>query len=261
MVEFLHALEVHDETAALPVLAKIPTLIACGDHDVLTPPEHSEEMAAVLPQVGAGDRRRRRSPGAAGAARGHQRRAGASGRAGDPEQAGGADAAPAGSGAAPWLTEHAWPAGTATLATRRGHDRAWANSSAGSCGPATWWCCPGPLGAGKTVLAKGIAAAMDVDGPVTSPTLRAGAGASRAAAGRPAMVHVDVYRLLDHAARRSARPNSTRWTSTPISTTPSSWWSGVKGLAERLSEHHLDIRLERADDSEVRIATWRWSRP
>ena len=28
----------------------------------------------------------------------------------------------------------------------------------------------GPLGAGKTVLAKGIAAAMDVDGPVTSPT-------------------------------------------------------------------------------------------
>jgi len=28
----------------------------------------------------------------------------------------------------------------------------------------------GPLGAGKTVLARGIAAAMDVDGPITSPT-------------------------------------------------------------------------------------------
>jgi MoxR-like ATPase len=28
----------------------------------------------------------------------------------------------------------------------------------------------GPLGAGKTTLAKGIAAAMDVDGPVTSPS-------------------------------------------------------------------------------------------
>ena len=28
----------------------------------------------------------------------------------------------------------------------------------------------GPLGAGKTVLAKGIAEAMDVEGPVTSPT-------------------------------------------------------------------------------------------
>ncbi|MCX2932440.1 alpha/beta hydrolase [Mycobacterium sp. CVI_P3] len=49
LVEFLHALEVHDESAALPVLARIPTLIACGDHDVLTPVVHSEEMAAVLP--------------------------------------------------------------------------------------------------------------------------------------------------------------------------------------------------------------------
>ena len=49
LVEFLHALEVHDESAALPVLAGIPTLIACGDHDVLTPVVHSEEMAAVLP--------------------------------------------------------------------------------------------------------------------------------------------------------------------------------------------------------------------
>jgi pimeloyl-ACP methyl ester carboxylesterase len=49
LVEFLHALEVHDETAALPVLARIPTLIACGDHDLLTPVRYSEEMAAALP--------------------------------------------------------------------------------------------------------------------------------------------------------------------------------------------------------------------
>jgi pimeloyl-ACP methyl ester carboxylesterase len=49
LVEFLHALEVHDESAALPVLARIPTLIACGDHDVLTPIVHSEEMADALP--------------------------------------------------------------------------------------------------------------------------------------------------------------------------------------------------------------------
>ena len=49
LVEFLHALEVHDESAALPVLARIPTLIACGDHDVLTPVVHSEEMADALP--------------------------------------------------------------------------------------------------------------------------------------------------------------------------------------------------------------------
>ena len=47
--EFLHALEVHNESAALPVLARIATLIACGDRDLLTPVKHSEEMAAVLP--------------------------------------------------------------------------------------------------------------------------------------------------------------------------------------------------------------------
>jgi pimeloyl-ACP methyl ester carboxylesterase len=50
LVEFLHALEVHDETAALPTLAKIPTLIACGDRDLLTPVESSREMAAALPK-------------------------------------------------------------------------------------------------------------------------------------------------------------------------------------------------------------------
>jgi pimeloyl-ACP methyl ester carboxylesterase len=49
LVEFLHALEVHDETAALPVLARIPTVIACGDRDLLTPVRNSEEMAAALP--------------------------------------------------------------------------------------------------------------------------------------------------------------------------------------------------------------------
>jgi pimeloyl-ACP methyl ester carboxylesterase len=48
LVEFLHALEVHDESAALPVLARIPTMVACGDRDVLTPIVHTEEMAAAL---------------------------------------------------------------------------------------------------------------------------------------------------------------------------------------------------------------------
>ncbi len=49
MLEFLHALQVHDETAALPTLAKIPTLIICGDHDLVTPAEYSRKMAEVLP--------------------------------------------------------------------------------------------------------------------------------------------------------------------------------------------------------------------
>jgi pimeloyl-ACP methyl ester carboxylesterase len=49
MVEFSHALEVHDETAALPTLARIPTLIVCGDHDLVTPDEYSKKMAEALP--------------------------------------------------------------------------------------------------------------------------------------------------------------------------------------------------------------------
>jgi pimeloyl-ACP methyl ester carboxylesterase len=48
LVGFLHALEVHDESAGLDTLAKVPTLIACGDHDMLTPDGYSRAMAAVL---------------------------------------------------------------------------------------------------------------------------------------------------------------------------------------------------------------------
>jgi pimeloyl-ACP methyl ester carboxylesterase len=50
LVEFLHALEVHDETDALATLAKVPTLIAVGDDDMLTPLEYSQDMADALPQ-------------------------------------------------------------------------------------------------------------------------------------------------------------------------------------------------------------------
>lgn len=50
LVGFLYALEVHDETEGLAALAKIPTLIACGDRDLLTPLEYSQEMALALPK-------------------------------------------------------------------------------------------------------------------------------------------------------------------------------------------------------------------
>jgi pimeloyl-ACP methyl ester carboxylesterase len=50
MVGFLEALEKHDETPGLWTLLKVPTLIASGDHDLLTPDEYSRKMAASLPQ-------------------------------------------------------------------------------------------------------------------------------------------------------------------------------------------------------------------
>lgn len=49
LVGFLDALETHDETAGLWTLLRVPTLIACGDHDLLTPAEYSRKMAACLP--------------------------------------------------------------------------------------------------------------------------------------------------------------------------------------------------------------------
>ena len=50
----------------------------------------------------------------------------------------------------------------------------------------------GPLGAGKTVLAKGIAQAMGVEGPVISPTFVLARVHRARQAGAPAMIHVDM---------------------------------------------------------------------
>jgi tRNA threonylcarbamoyladenosine biosynthesis protein TsaE len=116
----------------------------------------------------------------------------------------------------------------------------------------------GPLGAGKTVLAKGIAAVMDVDGPVTSPTfVLARVHPARRPDG-PAMIHVDVYRLLDHrGADLLAELDSLDLDAELDDAVVVVEWG--EGLAERLSDRHLDIRLERVSHSDVRIATWEWS--
>jgi tRNA threonylcarbamoyladenosine biosynthesis protein TsaE len=118
----------------------------------------------------------------------------------------------------------------------------------------------GPLGAGKTVLAKGIAAAMDVEGPVTSPTFVLARLHRARTPGAPALVHVDVYRLLDHAAADLLAELDSLDLDTDLddAVVVVEWG---EGLAERLSDRHLDIRLERGDDSEARMAIWRWSTP
>lgn len=116
----------------------------------------------------------------------------------------------------------------------------------------------GPLGAGKTVLAKGIAAAMDVGGPVTSPTFVLARVHPARRAGTPAMIHVDVYRLLDQRGADLLGELDSLDLDTDLddAVVVVEWG---EGLAERLSESHLDIRLQRLPNSDVRIATWRWS--
>ncbi|MDO3637605.1 tRNA (adenosine(37)-N6)-threonylcarbamoyltransferase complex ATPase subunit type 1 TsaE [Mycolicibacterium arseniciresistens] len=116
----------------------------------------------------------------------------------------------------------------------------------------------GPLGAGKTVLAKGIAQAMDVDGPVTSPTFVLARVHRARRSDAPAMVHVDMYRLLDHpGADLLAELDSLDLDTDLDDAVVVVEWG--EGLAERLSEHHLDIRLERSAHTETRSAVWQWS--
>ena len=121
----------------------------------------------------------------------------------------------------------------------------------------------GALGAGKTVLAGGIAAAMDVDGPVTSPTYVLARVHPARRPGTPALIHVDVYRLLDPANHRGDADLLGELDSLDLDTELDDAVVVVEwgeGLAERLSERHLVVRLERVSESDVRIATWQWSR-
>ncbi len=115
----------------------------------------------------------------------------------------------------------------------------------------------GPLGAGKTVLAKGIAAALDVDGPITSPTYVLARVHRPRQQGAPALIHVDVYRLLDHhGADLLGELDSLDLDTDLADAVVVVEWG--EGLAERLAERHLDIRLERISHSDTRIAEWSW---
>lgn len=118
----------------------------------------------------------------------------------------------------------------------------------------------GPLGAGKTVLAKGIAGALDVEGPVTSPTFVLAREHRPRRPGAPAMIHVDLYRLLDESgvdllAELDSLDLDTELDDAVVVVE----WG--EGLAERLSERHLDIRLDRGAEADARTATWRWHTP
>ncbi len=51
IADYYPALMAHDKLAALDHLANTQVLILCGDHDLLTPPSHSREMADRLPDA------------------------------------------------------------------------------------------------------------------------------------------------------------------------------------------------------------------
>ena len=96
----------------------------------------------------------------------------------------------------------------------------------------------GPLGAGKTVLAQGVAAGLGITG-VTSPTFVI----SRVHKGSVPFIHVDAYRLVD-----SENPNlylddldlDIAGSITFIE------WGGAESA--RLSGDRLEITIDRSND-------------
>lgn len=112
----------------------------------------------------------------------------------------------------------------------------------------------GPLGAGKTVLVRGIAAGLGARGPVTSPTFVIAREHPAGSRGIP-LVHVDAYRLgiaHDIVGELDALDLDTDLTDAVVVV---EWGEGV---VERLAERHLLVRLHRAPDSEVRTVTTAW---
>lgn len=105
----------------------------------------------------------------------------------------------------------------------------------------------GPLGAGKTVLVRGIAAGMGVTGQVSSPTFVIARVHRPAAPGGVPLVHVDAYRLGDDLDQLDGLDLDTDLMDAAVVV---EWGEGV---ASALSADHLLVRLERRDD--VREAT------
>jgi tRNA threonylcarbamoyladenosine biosynthesis protein TsaE len=100
----------------------------------------------------------------------------------------------------------------------------------------------GPLGAGKTVLARGIGIGLGVRGPVTSPTFVIAREHPPLPGGRGVpLVHVDAYRLGGMAELDDLDLDTDLLTAAVVVE-----WG--EGLAERLAEEHLMIRLSRPVD-------------
>jgi tRNA threonylcarbamoyladenosine biosynthesis protein TsaE len=101
----------------------------------------------------------------------------------------------------------------------------------------------GPLGAGKTALVQGIGAGLGVRGNVVSPTFVI----ARVHKGPLPLVQVDAYRLGSLAEVDDLDLD----VDVADAVTVVEWGSG---LVEQLADAHLEITIERAEDSEQRTA-------
>ncbi|MFZ2512437.1 MAG: tRNA (adenosine(37)-N6)-threonylcarbamoyltransferase complex ATPase subunit type 1 TsaE [Gordonia sp. (in: high G+C Gram-positive bacteria)] len=109
----------------------------------------------------------------------------------------------------------------------------------------------GPLGAGKTALTRGLGAGLGVAGRVSSPTFIIARQHRPGPGGAVGLIHVDAYRL-DGLDDLDALDLDTDLADSVVVV---EWGEGV---AERLVEEYVLVRLRRADESEVRRASWEW---
>lgn len=109
----------------------------------------------------------------------------------------------------------------------------------------------GPLGAGKTAMTRGIARGLGVAGRVSSPTFIIAREHPAGGPERPAMIHVDAYRL-GGLEELDALDLDTDLADAVIVV---EWGEGV---AERLVQQYLLVRLVRDPDTDVRDADWGW---
>ncbi len=98
----------------------------------------------------------------------------------------------------------------------------------------------GPLGAGKTVLARGIGAALGVE-EITSPTFVI----ARKHTGQIPIVHVDLYRLLDSTNPVAAIEDLDLETDADKSVTIIEWASPEYSA---LQADRLEITIDRTSD-------------
>ena len=103
----------------------------------------------------------------------------------------------------------------------------------------------GPLGAGKTEMAKGIACAFGIH-EVTSPTFVI----ARSYKSNPPLIHMDAYRLLAGANPLSELEDLDLNAESAVTVIE---WGGE--LVERISDQYLEVQINR--DHDIREVTFK----
>ena len=106
-------------------------------------------------------------------------------------------------------------------------------------------CLEGDLGSGKTIFAKGFAAALEVQEEITSPTFNI---IKEYTSGELPLYHMDVYRLDGKVEDLGIEEYYTKGGITIIE------WADM--IADNLPEERLDIKIRvSSEDEDTRIIT------